>query len=74
MRGNTGSGLHVDIFRSACLLALSIVSYNRISYLQSNQFSKNLNLQNMDLISDTIEHVDVDMLKNNTLLEQTQFI
>jgi hypothetical protein len=63
------SGLHVDIFRSACLLALSNISYNRISYLQSKQFSKNLNLQNLDLSSNTTERVDADMLKNNTLLE-----
>jgi hypothetical protein len=70
----TRSRLHVDMFRSPCLLALSIVSYNRISYLESNQISKNLNLQNLDLSSNTTERVEAHMLKNNTLIEQTQFI
>jgi hypothetical protein len=62
------SGLHIDIFRSTRLLTLLNVSYIRILYLEDNQFSKNLNLQNLDLRSNTTESVDADMFKNNTLL------
>jgi hypothetical protein len=74
MRCNTLSGLHWYLRFSLSPNALELISYIRISYLESNQFRKHLNLQNLDLSSKTIERVDADMLKNNTPLEQTQFI